>query len=149
MSNQVKCDKCGNWIPGHATGSDDICTCYQVKEQPLPNGKGREIAALVQEDIERRAVIGERRYGERLRAHNGRDPLIDAYEEALDLAMYLRQLIEEKHGRFFCVSRLCNSKRFWRTLDIEHMTCQICGAYQLIPNSPEIILEDYPLRNLY
>lgn len=29
-------------------------------------------------------------------AHNGRDALVDAYQEALDLTMYLRQAIEER-----------------------------------------------------
>lgn len=65
-------------------------------EQPVPHGIGREIHPMVIEDIERRAELGEERYGERLRAHNGRSALIDAYEEALDLAIYLRQEIEER-----------------------------------------------------
>jgi hypothetical protein len=37
-----------------------------------------------------------RQYGERLAAHNGRDALQDAYEEALDLALYLRQALAER-----------------------------------------------------
>lgn len=39
--------------------------------------------------------LGVRKYGTRLRAHNGRRALVDAYQEALDLAVYLRQCIEE------------------------------------------------------
>ena len=35
-------------------------------------------------------------HGTPLQAHNGRDPLVDAYQEALDLAVYLRQAIEER-----------------------------------------------------
>jgi hypothetical protein len=31
-----------------------------------------------------------------LRAHNGRDALVDAYQEALDLCVYLRQVIQER-----------------------------------------------------
>jgi len=62
--------------------------------QPTPKGKGPDIATLVQQDIEARAVLGEKKYGERLKPHNGRNALIDAYQEALDLAMYLRQAIE-------------------------------------------------------
>jgi hypothetical protein len=31
-----------------------------------------------------------------LQAHNGRNALIDAYQEALDLVVYLRQAIEEQ-----------------------------------------------------
>jgi len=36
------------------------------------------------------------KYHTYLLTHNGRDALIDAYQEALDLAMYLRQAIEER-----------------------------------------------------
>ena len=49
----------------------------------------KDIAEMVKQDIEVRAEIGEKTYGERLRAFNGRDALWDAYEEALDLCMYL------------------------------------------------------------
>lgn len=66
-----------------------------IVKQKEPKGRGADIAVLVQKDIEMRAVIGEQTYGERLRAHNGRSALIDAYQEALDLAMYLRQELEE------------------------------------------------------
>lgn len=54
-----------------------------------------DIATLVKEDIEIRAEKGAFIYGSRLRPNNGRDALWDAYEEALDLCMYLRQRIEE------------------------------------------------------
>jgi len=37
-------------------------------------------------------------YGEPLRAHNGRVALVDLYQEVLDAAMYVRQLIEERGG---------------------------------------------------
>lgn len=36
------------------------------------------------------------KYGTPLQANNGRNPLIDAYQEALDLCVYLRQEIEER-----------------------------------------------------
>lgn len=69
-----------------------------AKEQNRPEGRGREVLPLVVEDLEARAEAGEEKYGERLRAHNGRDALLDAYQEALDLSMYLRQALEEKSG---------------------------------------------------
>ena len=53
---------------------------------------------MVQEDIEARAQLGERKYGGRLQVgsrNNMISPLQNAYEEALDLAMYLKQEIEE------------------------------------------------------
>lgn len=40
-------------------------------------------------DIRERDAMGERKYGVRLQPFNGRDSLRDAYEEALDLTVYL------------------------------------------------------------
>jgi len=56
----------------------------------------KDIAELVKVDIEKRIEQGIKIYGERLRINNGRNPLQDAYEEALDLCLYLKQAIEEK-----------------------------------------------------
>lgn len=50
---------------------------------------------LVVEDMQRRDAFGKFKYGVRLQPHNGRDFLQDAYEEVLDLAVYLRGLIYE------------------------------------------------------
>lgn len=51
---------------------------------------------LVRADIEERDRVGQQRYGTRLQANNGRDALVDAYQEALDLVVYLRQVIYER-----------------------------------------------------
>jgi hypothetical protein len=51
---------------------------------------------LVIEDIRARLGVGIQTYGRPLTPHNGRDALWDAYEEALDLACYLRQSIYER-----------------------------------------------------
>ena len=67
-------------------------------KQPTPHGTGPAIAELVQKDIDDRMEKGLQTYGEKLRAHNGRDPLVDAYEEVLDLAVYLRQELYERYG---------------------------------------------------
>jgi hypothetical protein len=69
-----------------------------TKSQSQSHGIAIDICSLVKSDLESRMVVGERKYGERLRPHNGRDCLLDAYQEALDLAMYLRQLIYERVG---------------------------------------------------
>jgi len=55
-----------------------------------------DIFEQVKQDIEQRAEKGIKKYGERVKFYNGRDALQDAYEEALDLAMYLKQAIIEK-----------------------------------------------------
>ena len=54
---------------------------------------------LVLQDMEARDKLGQERYGVRLMPHNGRDTLRDAYEEALDLAVYLRNAIYERDGQ--------------------------------------------------
>lgn len=55
-----------------------------------------QILPLVEADMRARIEKGGAEYGEPLTSHNGRDALWDAYEEALDLAMYLRQAIAER-----------------------------------------------------
>ena len=54
------------------------------------------IQSKVRKDLEEREALGMERYGRPLLPHNGRDALRDAYEEALDLACYLRQALEER-----------------------------------------------------
>jgi hypothetical protein len=71
-------------------------TATHVEQQlPIPNDKP-SIQALVREDLEQREQVGIGRYGTALQPNNGRDALRDAYEEALDLVCYLRQVIEER-----------------------------------------------------
>lgn len=53
------------------------------------------ILTLVREDARARDAQGRKRYGVPLQPGNGRDALADAYQEALDLAVYLRQALEE------------------------------------------------------
>lgn len=66
-------------------------------EQPLPIPNHLpHIADLVLADMVERKQLGIQRYGTPLQAHNGRDALLDAYQEALDLALYLRQAIYER-----------------------------------------------------
>ena len=43
--------------------------------------------------------LGLERYGTKLQTFNGRDALWDAYQEALDLVMYLRQAIMEREAK--------------------------------------------------
>ena len=62
---------------------------------PIPN-QSRPVWELVIEDMKERDHVGRERYGTPLQTHNGRDALVDAYQEALDLVVYLRQAIEER-----------------------------------------------------
>ena len=67
-------------------------------DQPLPIvNEHTDIQTLVIEDIVKRREVGIERYGTALQPFNGRSALRDAYEEAIDLALYLKQrLIEEE-----------------------------------------------------
>lgn len=76
--------------------SHDDPTRSRLDQPPPTGGAGPPIIDLVLADLRERASVGLARYGTPLRAHNGRDALVDAYQEALDLAMYLRQEIEER-----------------------------------------------------
>lgn len=70
---------------------------YRDGDQPLPEHNDRpDIQSLVLADIETRREVGIKRYGTALQAFNGRDMLRDAYEEALDLAIYLRGVMYER-----------------------------------------------------
>jgi hypothetical protein len=51
---------------------------------------------LVIKDMHGRDKEGRAKYGTPLQPFNGRDVLIDAYQEALDLVVYLRQAIYER-----------------------------------------------------
>lgn len=67
--------------------------------QPAPVlREGVDVQSLVIADVEARREMGIAKYGTPLQAHNGRDALMDAYQEALDLACYLRQAIAERDG---------------------------------------------------
>lgn len=83
----------GAVIPPRATAPPS-----PTQPNPRPND-GPHIADLVMHDLAIRKAVGIERYGTPLQANNGRDALRDAYEEALDLAQYLRQAIEEREIR--------------------------------------------------
>lgn len=52
-------------------------------------------------DMQKRNVKGIESYGTPLQPFNGRDALLDAYEEALDLVVYLKQADIEKPTKGF------------------------------------------------
>jgi hypothetical protein len=68
--------------------------------QPTPEpNQSKSVWDLVIEDMQTRDEFGRKKYGTPLQAGNGRDALVDAYQEALDLCVYLRQAIEERKGK--------------------------------------------------
>lgn len=65
--------------------------------EPAPKATtGRPVWELVIEDMRERDRMGRAKYGVPLQAHNGRDPLVDLYQELLDAAVYVRQALEER-----------------------------------------------------
>lgn len=68
------------------------------EQSPPISNASTPIWDLVIADMHERDHVGRQRYGTPLQAGNGRDALIDAYEEALDLVVYLRQAIEEQNA---------------------------------------------------
>jgi hypothetical protein len=70
-----------------------------AKKEPAPVVNDKPfIQNLVIEDIEARKAYGLKKYGTLLQPFNGRDSLMDAYQEALDLVVYLRQRMYEESG---------------------------------------------------
>lgn len=69
------------------------------RREPAPGpGQGQPVWEMVIQDMKDRDEHGRHLYGVPLQAHNGRNALVDAYQEALDLAVYLRQVIAEHNG---------------------------------------------------
>ncbi len=58
---------------------------------------GKETAWNVVNDLRARDKLGRERYGTPLTVNNGRDQLVDAYQELLDGAAYLRAAWLEGH----------------------------------------------------
>jgi hypothetical protein len=71
-----------------------------MTEQPMPTINDNPILQeLVMQDMAKRLELGIERYGTGLQADNGRDMLQDAYEEALDLCVYLRGMMYERDNK--------------------------------------------------
>ncbi len=95
-------DEARNLLADHDSG--------RVPDQPPPIATDRAgswslviadveamgVPADVIADMRERDRIGRERYGTPLTAGNGRKHLVDAYQEALDLVVYLRTEIEER-----------------------------------------------------
>ena len=79
-----------------------IGKAIQVQAKVMPNEVlvgGNDLATEVKQDIENRILKGVQTYGERLKTQNGRIALQDAYEEILDLALYIKQELKERESQ--------------------------------------------------
>lgn len=61
----------------------------------FPSGSDAPVVDVILQDMAERDQLGRKRYGVPLTAHNGRDPMVDAYQEALDYAVYLMAALDE------------------------------------------------------
>lgn len=99
QANNMKGRNVGDTMKHFSTMDDEVRPEREGREgdtQPMPKGNDLPVMHhLVQRDLEDRLQVGIKRYGQPLQPHNGRNALRDAYEEALDLAVYLRQAIYE------------------------------------------------------
>lgn len=66
--------------------------------EPMPTEGAESVFKAVHKDLEARERRGIETYGRSLETFNGRNALQDAYEEALDLAMYLKQALLEQEN---------------------------------------------------
>jgi len=68
-----------------------------TNSQPAPKPNDNPAAwSLVIKDMVERDIFGAEKYRTRLQPGNSRDALMDAYQEALDLVVYLRAAIYER-----------------------------------------------------
>lgn len=83
------------YLHQHLSGGGVVAT-----QQPMPTRNDRPACwDMVISDMGQRDYTGFRRYNTRLQPFNGRDALRDAYEECLDMAVYLRQALFERDGK--------------------------------------------------
>ena len=92
------------------------------RPEPAPTrNENPAVWSLVMQDMEERNREGICKYGTPLQPHNGRDALVDAYQEALDLAVYLRQAIWERDNpargaEVAGTVEPCHRKRFYNEI---------------------------------
>lgn len=98
--HQRPCPNC-QWT-GNLMGSSPTAAPEKpatITDQPAPvAGLGVPVWELVIADMQERDRVGRERYGTPLQAFNGRDALVDAYQEELDKVVYMRQAIIESEA---------------------------------------------------
>jgi hypothetical protein len=68
--------------------------------EPKPNkNTAPAVWDLVIDDMKQRDSFGNKKYGTRLQPYNGRDYLVDLYQEMLDSIVYIRGMIYEMDNK--------------------------------------------------
>ena len=71
-----------------------------------------EVLPEVIKDLEARVNYGIEEYGHPLQTHNGRDALMDAYQEKLDDVMYTKQFLMERVNSFSLFNYLLQQQQW-------------------------------------
>lgn len=71
------------------------CICFVIRERAGRAMPYSEVLRVAAEMVDEREELGVKKYGEGLRADNGRDCMLDELQELLDAGMYATQKIEE------------------------------------------------------
>lgn len=115
------------FLGARGTRVDPNCSAHGDRAQPLPTGNDLpSMHALVQQDLEERLKFGIAKYGQPLQPYNGRNALRDAYEEILDLAVYLRQqLWEQEHPKdmFGEIRNMVGEQVVDRLVELDEQEC--------------------------
>lgn len=69
------------------------------KAQPAPTPGRESVTDAVVADLQTRREHGKLKYNTELQTHNGRDAMVDAYQEALDLVLYFKQALMERDAK--------------------------------------------------
>ena len=70
-----------------------------AQNEPEPKGFGTIVLYEVIKDINARSKMGEKKYGTPLRIFNGRNAMMDFYQELLDCVMYVKQVLMEMEDK--------------------------------------------------
>lgn len=101
-----------------------------TQPKPEPSINSMSVTDAVVEDLKQRRDHGRKKYGVELLTYNGRDPVLDAYQEVLDAAVYLKQILME---RTVVMAAARTEYRSWDAnphgfvLDTGTGACAVCG----------------------
>ncbi len=66
-----------------------------LRSETIPESELKSVLGVI-EELEARRAHGFKKYGVLLQANNGRNAVRDALDEALDMVVYIRQIVTER-----------------------------------------------------
>jgi hypothetical protein len=111
-------------------------TSPSTSEQVAPvKNNAPAVWDLVVADMQARDKVGFERYGTRLQAFNQRNAPVDAYQELLDLTVYLRQWIAEREEIIHTLKHYADESNYSHGYSCESM----CGCGPSAYEAQEIL----------